>query len=144
MRRSTLSEQQRAFATLAALGQFQHKEIARMLNVHRNSVTNWLRDERIQALVNEFQQGMQDKMEGMALESVQRKNGLLLGKAIETLERMLTSKSQRKQLAVIRLLLEYGVLDDVIHKKQDDHQGEQLSHIRLDPELRSRLRVTQS
>jgi Sigma-70, region 4. len=141
MRRKTLNEKQRALALLVALGQFTYQEIARQIGIHHNSVTNWLKDARIQALVSEFQRDMQDKLEGMALESVQRKNGLLLGKAIETLERMLTSKSQRKQLAVIRLLLEYGVLDEVIHKKQGDAQGEQPSPIRLDLELRSRLRV---
>jgi transposase-like protein len=144
MRRTTLNEKQRALALLVALGQFTYQEIARQIGIHHNSVTNWLKDERIQALVNEIQHDIQDKMEGMALESVQRKNTFLLSKAIETLERMLTSKSQKKQLAVIRLLLEYGVLDEVIHKKQDEPQGEQISPLRLDPELRSRLRVTQS
>jgi transposase-like protein len=144
MRRTTLNEKQRALALLVALGQFTYQEIARQIGIHHNSVTNWLKDARIQALVSEFQRDMQDKLEGMALESVQRKNGLLLGKAIETLETMLTSKSQRKQLAVIRLLLEYGVLDEVIHKKQGDAQGEQPSPIRLDPKLRTHLKVTQS
>jgi transposase-like protein len=144
MRRTTLNEKQRALALLVALGQFTYQEIARQLGIHHNSVTNWLKDARIQALVGEFQRDMQDKIEVMALEAVTRKNTFLLSKAIETLERMLTSKSQRKQLAVIRLLLEYGVLDDVIQKKQDDPQGERPSPIRLDPQLRSRLRVKQS
>jgi transposase-like protein len=144
MRRTTLNEKQRALALLVALGQFTYQEIARQIGIHHNSVTNWLKDARIQALVNELQQGIQEKLEEGAIKSVCHRNTLLLGKAIQKLEEMLTSKSQRKQLAVIRLLLEYGVLDDVIHKKQNDFQREEFSPLRLDPELRSRLRVTQS
>jgi len=144
MRRTTLSEKQRALALLVALGQFTYQEIARQIGIHHNSVTNWLKDERIQRLVSELQQGIQDKLEEGAITSVCHKNTLLLTKAVEKLEAMLESKSQRRQLQVIRLLLEYGALDDVIHKKQDEPQGERPSLIRLDPELRSRLRVTQS
>jgi hypothetical protein len=139
-----LSEQQRAFATLVGLGQYQHKQIAQMLNIHRNSVRNWLRDERIQTLVYEVQESMQNKLESMALESVSRKNALLLGKATRKLEEMLEGRSEKKQLAALRLLLEYGALDDVIHKKQDDPHGEQPSPIRLDPQLRAHMKVTQS
>ena len=144
MRRTTITEQQRAAALLLAAGQHEYKEIARMIGVHRNSIGNWLKDERVQALISEFQENIQLKLEDMSIEAVHRKHGLLLTKAVQKLEQMLESKSPRRQLEAVRFLLAHGALDDVIHKKQDTLQGERPSLIRLDPQLHSRLRVTQS
>jgi len=145
MRRTTLSEKHKALAVLVALGQFTYKEIARQIGIHHNSVTNWLKDARVQVLVDELQQGIQDKLESISIEAVHRKNTLLLTKAVEKLEQLLESKSQKRQLAVIKLLLEYGALDGVPPQEQPQPpQGERPSLIRLDPALRSRLRVTES
>ncbi len=140
MRRTTLTEKHKAVAVLIALGQLSFLEIAKMVDVHRNSVTNWLKDERVQVLVDELQQGIQDKLENMTIESVHRKNTLLLTKAVEKLEQLLESKSQKRQLGVIRLLLEHGALPHVIQEKQADPQGERPSRIQLDPKLRAHVR----
>jgi hypothetical protein len=144
MRRTTLNEQQKAAALLIGLGQFDYRHIAKQVGVHRNSIGNWLRDERFQRLVAKFQNDIERKFADMTVEAVHRKHGLLFTKAVEKLEAMLESKSQKRQMQVIKFLLESGALDDVIRKKQGDQQGEQFSPLRLDPELRSRLRVTQS
>ena len=140
MRRTTLTEKHKAVALLIALGQLTFLEIAKMVDVHRNSITNWLKDARVQVLVGEFQQGIQDKLEDMTIEAVHRKNTLLLTKAVEKLEQLLESKSQKRQLAVIKMLLEYGALPHVIQEKQDDPQKERPSLIRLDPKLRAHVR----
>jgi|SRR5882724_2625687 len=144
MRRTTLTEKHKAVALLIALGQLSFLEIAKMVDVHRNSVTNWLKDERVQVLVGEFQEHIQSKLEDMTIESVHRKNTLLLTKAVEKLEQLLESKSQKRQLAVIKMLLEYGALPQVRHEIQDAPHEERPSLIRLDPALRSRMKVKQS
>ena len=141
MRRTTLTEKQKAVALLVASGQHEYKAIAQMVGCHFNSVTNWLRDERVQALVTTFQENIQDKLENMALESTHRKNSPLLIKAAEQLEKLLESKSPQRQMEAIKFLLNGSITH---HEKQDGPQGEQLSPLRLDPELRSRLRVTRS
>jgi hypothetical protein len=80
----------------------------------------------------------------MSIEATRRKHDGLIVQAVEKLEKMLTSRSTRRQLEAIKVLLTYGRLPGVSEETQDDLQGEQLSPLRLDPELRSRLRVTQS
>jgi hypothetical protein len=143
MRRSTITEQQRAAALLLAAGQHEYREIAQMIGVHRNSIGNWLKNRQVQALVSEFQENIQHKLEDMSIEATRRKHDRLIVQAVDKLESMLTSKSTRRQLAAIKLLLTYGKLPGVTDEAQDEPQERQ-SLIRLDPELRSRLRVTQS
>ena len=140
MRRTTLSEKHKAVALLVALGQLTYQEIARQVGLHYNSITNYLKDERVQALVSEFQENIQSKLEDMTQESVYRKGGPLLVKAVDKLEEMLASKSQKRQLAVIKLLLEHGALPQVRHEIQDAPQGERPSRIQLDPKLRAHVR----
>jgi hypothetical protein len=57
----------------------------------------------------------------MTIESVHRKNTLLLTKAVDKLEQMLGSKSQKRQLAVIKMLLDYGALPHVRHAARWTH-----------------------
>ncbi|SRR6266566_3412280 len=145
MRRTVLSEKQRAVALLVALGQLTYQEIARQVGLHYNSITNYLKDERVQALVSEFQQNIQHQLEDMTRESVYRKDGPLLVRAVDKLEEMLASKSQKRQLGVIKLLLEYGALPGIVqHDQPQGPQGKRPSRIRLDPKLQARLRVTES
>src|SRR5215475_9829518 len=90
MRRTTLTEKHKAVALLIiALGQLSYIDIARMVQINRNSVTNWLKDAQFLALVEKFQAHIEDKLEDQALESVQRKNEVLLPKALKELEKML-------------------------------------------------------
>jgi len=59
------------------------------------------------------------------------------------LETMLTSKSTRRQLEAIKLLLTYGRLPGVTDATQDDAQDGQPSRIRLDPALRLQMKAKQ-
>jgi transposase-like protein len=144
MRRSTITEQQRAAALLLAAGQHEYKEIARMIGVHRNSIGNWLKNRQVQALVSEFQENIQHKLEDMSIEATRRKHDRLIVQAVEKLEKMLTSKSTRRQLEAIKFLMTYGPLPEDSHHEQPQGSQGQLSSLRLDPQLQSRLRVTQS
>jgi hypothetical protein len=146
MKRSVLSEQQRAAATLLGLGQYPHRTIARMLGVHRNSLVNWLKDPRIQALVQEVQARLQDRLEEGAMASVGYKNTALVGKAIERLEQMLQSKSPKRQMTAIKLLLEYGALPGSSDESQEKPQEsrEQETFIRIDPVVYNRVQAKQS
>src|SRR5207245_8911050 len=89
-------------------------------------------------------QGIQEMLEEGAIASVCHRNTLLLTKAVEKLEAMLQSKSQRRQLAVIKLLLEYGALPGVSDARQEDPQEGRPSRIRLDPQLQVRMKEQQS
>jgi len=74
MRRSTITEQQRAAALLLAAGQHEYKEIARMIGVHRNSISSWARDPRILELVEKLQGDIEGKLEDMSIEATRRKH----------------------------------------------------------------------
>jgi hypothetical protein len=141
MRRTTLSEKHKAVALLVALGQLTYQEIAKQAGIHHNSVTNWLKDERVQALVREFQQDIQDKLATMAVESTHRKNGPLIMKAVDKLEQMLEAKSPQRQLDAIQFLLGGPLAHQDAQKRP---QGEQPSLIRLRPEVRSSLKSKES
>lgn len=139
MKRATVSEKQRAVELLVALGELSYRQIARQVEVHYNSITAWVRNPQVLALVHEIQKGIQDKMESQALEAVQRKNALLLLKALQKLEDMLDSKSQKKQMEVVKFLLSYGALSGVTDAPQ-----ERQSHMRLSPEAQAWLKAHQS
>jgi ribosomal protein S13 len=140
MRRSVLSEQQRAFATLIGLGQYQHKEIAQMLNIRRNSIRNWLRDERIQSLVSEVQERVQQKLESLAIESTVRGNTRLMQKATQKLHAMLDGRSVKRQLMAIDFLLN-GAMPS---QEQLEDQREHETCIRIDPVVYNRVQAKQS
>lgn len=108
--------------------------------MHRNSITNWLRDACVQKLVSEFQENIQHKREDMTMASVHRTQSPLLQKAVEKLEAMLESKSPQRQMDAIAFLLNGSVAPQ---EKQDTSHGAP-SLIRLEPALRSLLRVKQS
>jgi hypothetical protein len=126
-------------ALLVAIGELSYQEIARQVQCHYNSITAWVRNPQVLALVAEFQQGIQDKIEAQTLEAVQRKNDLLLPKALEQLEKMLSSRSQKKQLQVIKFLLSYGKLPGGEDSQDPAQEGQ--SRIRLSPEARAWLKV---
>ena len=44
-----------------------YRQIARQVEVHYNSITAWVRNPQVLALVHEIQKGIQDKMESQAL-----------------------------------------------------------------------------
>jgi hypothetical protein len=111
-----------------------------MLGVHRNSLVNWLKDPRIQALVHEVQARIQDRLEEGAMASVGYENAALVGKAVERLEQMLQSKSPKRQVAAIKLLLEYGPLPSGSDEPQEAPQESQ-SPLRLSPEAQAWLKV---
>jgi ParB-like chromosome segregation protein Spo0J len=140
MRRGILSERQRAFATLIGLGQYQHKEIAQMLNIHRNSVRNWLRDERIQTLVSEVQERMQNKLESLAVQSTVKSNSPLMQKAAQKLDAMLDGRSVKRQLMAIDFLLNGSMPSQ--EKQQDQREHE--TFIRIDPVIYNRVQAKQS
>jgi hypothetical protein len=140
MRRSVLSERQRAFATLIGLGQYQHKQIAQMLNIHRNSVRNWLRDERIQTLVSEVQERVQAKLESLAIESTVRGNSPLMHKATEKLHAMLDGRSVKRQLMAIDFLLNGSMPSQEQQQESREHE----TFIRIDPVVYNRLQAKQS
>jgi len=136
VRRGVLSEKQKAVALLLALGQLTFREIVRQVECHYNSITNWTKNAQVQALVSEFQKGIEAKMEDMALESIRRKNDLLLPKALQKLEDMLSSRSQRKQLQVIKFLLEHGAVPNGEGEPQESQ-----SPLRLSPEAQAWLKA---
>jgi len=140
MRRSSLTEKQKAVALLIALGELTYIEIARLLNINRNTPTNLMKNEQVQALVAEFQQGMQDKMESQTLEFIQHKNALLLPKALQKLEAMLDSRSQKKQMQVVRFLLSYGARPGGSEAPLGPVQESQ-SPLRLSPEAQAWLKA---
>jgi len=123
MKRSTITEQQRAAALLLATGQHSYKEVATMLRVNRNSISSWARDPRILELVEKFQGDIEDKLESMSIEATRCKHDRLIVQAVDKLESMLTSKSTRRQLAAIKVLLTYGKLPAVSDETPDDPQG---------------------
>jgi hypothetical protein len=139
VRRSILSEKQKSVALLLALGELTYIEISRLLHINRNTVTNLTKNAQFLALVAEFQKGIHDKMESQTLEAVQRKNRLLLPKALEQLEKMLSSKSQKKQLGVFKFLLSYGARPGGTEESQEAPQQESRSPLRLSPEARAWL-----
>jgi DNA-binding CsgD family transcriptional regulator len=140
LRRSSLTEKQKSVALLIALGELTYIEIARLLDINRNTVTNLTKNAQVQALVTEFQQGIQDKMESQTLRSIQHKNALLLPKALEKLEAMLDSRSQKKQMQVIKFLLSYGARPGGSDAPLDPVQEGQ-SHLQLSPEARAWLKA---
>ena len=137
MRRSTLSERQKAVALLVALGQMSYIEIARMVRVNRNTVTNLLKDAQVQALVEKYQADIERKLLDMALESTHRDNGALMEKAVEKLSAMLDGKSSKQRMEAIRFLL-HGALPD--QKPQEKPQEESSYPLRLPQEIRALLR----
>ena len=140
MRRSILTQKQTMAALLLALGELSYREIARQVQCHYNSITAWVRNPQVLTLVAELQKGIQDRMEAQALVAVQRKNDLLLPKALAELERMLSSRSQKKQLAVIRFLLSYGRVPGCDESQAGLQEG-QPSPLRLSDEARAWLKA---
>jgi transposase-like protein len=140
MRRSCLNERQKAVALLVALGQFSYRQIAKQVGINRNSVTLWLKNAQVLALVAKFQADIEEKMEDQALLSVTSKNTLLLGKALQKMEQMLESKSQKKQMAVIKFLLGQSGVEQVMQQRQQDRtQRESNSPLRLSEDVRALL-----
>jgi DNA-binding CsgD family transcriptional regulator len=140
VRRATLSEKQKAVALLVALGQLTYREIARQVGIHYNSVTDWLKNAQVLALVHKFEADFERKIEDQALESIRRKNDLLLPKALEQLEKMLSSRSQRKQLQAIQFLMEHGAVPDGEEESQYPPQDSQ-SPLQLSPEAQAWLKT---
>jgi hypothetical protein len=54
VRRATVSEKQRAVALLVALGQFNYRQIAQQAQCHYNSITAWMKNAQVLALVLRF------------------------------------------------------------------------------------------
>ena len=141
MRRTVMTEKQRACALLLAAGQHSYREIGQMIDAHYNSISSWARDKRIQELIEKFQSDIEHKLEDMSIEATRRKHDRLIVQAVEKLEKMLTSKSTRRQLEAIKLLLTYGKFPAVSDEPQDDLQEERPSRIRLDPEAQAWLKA---
>jgi hypothetical protein len=118
--------------------------MAKMLRVNRNSISSWARDPRILELVERFQSDIEHKLEDMSIEATRRKHDQLIVQAVQKLEAMLTSKSTRRQLEAIKLLLAYGELHESSQYEQPQGPQEGQTRIRLSPELRPHLKVTQS
>jgi len=110
MKRGSVTEKQRKCALLLAAGQHSYREIGQMIGAHYNSISSWARDAQIQDLVTKFQSGIENKLEQMSIEATRRKHDRLIVQAVEKLETMLTSKSTRRQLEAIKVLLTYGQL----------------------------------
>jgi hypothetical protein len=144
MRRSTLSERQKAVALLVALGQFSYRQIAKKVGINRNSITLWVKDQRIQDLITKFQADIERKFLDMALESTHQDNSPLMQKAADKLSEMLDSKSQKRQLGVIKFLLESGMLDEVLQQRERERrQQESSSPLRLSDDLRMQMKAKQ-
>jgi len=131
-------------ALLLALGELTYIQIARLLNINRNTVTNLTKNVQVQTLIHKFEADFERKIEAQTLEAVQRKNDLLLPKALHELEKMLSSRSQRKQLQVIKFLLSYGKVPGGTEASQDPTQKGQPSPLRLSDEARAWLKAHSS
>ena len=135
MKRGSVTEKQRKCALLLAAGQHSYREIGQMIGAHYNSISSWARDAQIQDLVTKFQSGIENKLEQMSIEATRRKHDRLIVQAVEKLETMLTSKSTRRQLEAIKVLLTYGQLPESSQGEQPQGPQEgQFSPLRLDPE----------
>ena len=80
----------------------------------------------------------------MAVESTYRDNQPLLVKAVDKLEAMLESKSQKRQMQAIKLLLNLHDIEIPERPAPGHTTQERPSLIRLDPALQGKMKVKQS
>jgi transposase-like protein len=102
-----LTPKQQRFVHLYVTGQYQVPELARLLEVHPNTLFNWLRREDVKSSINHIQQVTQDMV------SVQLKT--LTNKAVQRLHRLMDSPIDGVALQAVK-----DVLDRAGHKSKTE------------------------
>lgn len=104
---SDLDPKQQRFVHLYLTGSYTNKEIAQLLDIHQNTLYNWLRDDRVIEVINEIQ-----KVEH---ETIETQLKAMRTKAINTMMELMDSP-----IDGVRYQASKDILDRAGHKSKQE------------------------